>query len=65
MLTHGNGLDCGLFMSGSAARGRGTRPRGGTRPPPYAPQPEVIKPKAVEPAPSKKLKKRVIKDTND
>ena len=31
MLAHGNGLVCGLFMSGSAARGRGT-PRGGTRP---------------------------------
>jgi hypothetical protein len=35
-------------------------------PPPPAPQPEVIKPKPVEePAPSKKLKKRVIKETND
>ena len=35
-------------------------------PPPPAPQPEVIKPKAVEePAPSKKLKERVIKQTND
>jgi hypothetical protein len=30
-----------------------------------APQPEVIRPKAVEePAPSKKLKKRVIKETD-
>jgi hypothetical protein len=29
-------------------------------PPPPAPQPEVIKPKVEEPAPSKKLKKRVI-----
>ena len=35
-------------------------------PPPYVPQPEVIKPKpVVEPEPSKKLKQRVIKDTND
>ena len=34
-------------------------------PPPPAPQPEVIKPKAEEPVPSKKLKKRVIKETND
>lgn len=35
-------------------------------PPPPAPQPEVIKPKPVEePAPSKKLKERVIKGTND
>ena len=35
-------------------------------PPPPAPQPEVIKPKPVEePAPSKKLKKRVIKETDD
>ena len=34
-------------------------------PPPPAPQPEVIQPKAEEPAPSKKLKKRVIKGTND
>jgi hypothetical protein len=34
-------------------------------PPPPAPQPEVIKPKPVEePAPSKKLKKRVIKETD-
>lgn len=32
MLTNGNDLDCGLFMSGSTARGRGTRPRGGTAP---------------------------------
>ena len=31
-------------------------------PPPPAPQPEVIKPKAEQPAPSKKLKKRVIKE---
>jgi len=36
-------------------------------PAPYVPAPpEVIKPAPVqEPAPSKKLKKRVIKDTND
>ena len=34
-------------------------------PPPPAPQPEVIQPKVEEPAPSKKLKKRVIKETND
>ncbi len=34
-------------------------------PPPPAPQPEVIQPKAEEPAPSKKLKQRVIKGTND
>ena len=34
-------------------------------PPLPAPQPEVIQPKAEEPAPSKKLKKRVIKGTND
>ncbi len=34
-------------------------------PPPPAPQPEVVKPPAEQPAPSKKLKKRVIKDTND
>jgi hypothetical protein len=35
-------------------------------PPPPAPQPEVIKAKPVEePAPSKKLKTRVIKETND
>ena len=31
-------------------------------PPPPAPQPAVIKPKAEEPTPSKKLKKRVIKE---
>ena len=29
-------------------------------PPPPAPQPEVVKPPAEEPAPSKKLKKRVL-----
>ena len=29
-------------------------------PPPPAPQPEVVKPPVEEPAPSKKLKKRVI-----
>jgi hypothetical protein len=34
-------------------------------PPPPAPQPEVVQPKAEEPAPSKKLKQRVIKGTND
>ena len=34
-------------------------------PPPPAPAPEVIKPPVEEPAPSKKLKKRVIKETND
>jgi len=34
-------------------------------PPPPAPQPEVIQPKAQEPAPSKKMKQRVIKGTND
>jgi hypothetical protein len=34
-------------------------------PPPYVPPPEVIKPKPGEPEPSKKLKQRVIKDTND
>jgi hypothetical protein len=35
-------------------------------PPPPAPQPEVVKPAPVEePTPSKKLKKRVIKGTND
>ncbi len=34
-------------------------------PPPPAPQPEAIKPKGEEPAPSKKLKKRVIRPTND
>ncbi len=34
-------------------------------PPPPAPQPEVIKPKPVEePVPSKKLKKRVIRETD-
>ncbi len=33
--------------------------------PPPAPQPEVVKPPAEQPAPSKKLKKRVIKETND
>jgi len=33
-------------------------------PPPPAPQPEVFKPQG-EPAPSKKLKERVIKETND
>ncbi len=37
MRTHGNGLVCGLFMSGSAARGRGTR-RSGTRPTPACPR---------------------------
>ena len=34
-------------------------------PPPLAPQPEAVQPKAEEPVPSKKLKKRVIKGTND
>ena len=34
-------------------------------PPPPAPQPEVVQPTAEEPAPSKKLKQRVIKGTND
>ena len=34
-------------------------------PPPPAPQPEAVQPKAEEPAPSKKLKQRVIKGTND
>jgi len=29
-------------------------------PPPPAPQPEVVKPPVEEPAPSKKLKKRVV-----
>jgi hypothetical protein len=34
-------------------------------PPPPAPEPQVVKPTPVEePAPSKKLKKRVIKDTD-
>ncbi len=33
-------------------------------PPAPAPQPEVIKPKMEESAPSKKLKKRVIKETD-
>lgn len=31
MLAHGNSLDCGLFMSGSAARAASAT-RGGTRP---------------------------------
>jgi hypothetical protein len=48
----------------------GTRPVVAAPPPvvapaPYVPQPEVIKPKPVEPTPSKKLKQRVIKDTDD
>ena len=34
-------------------------------PAPYVPQPEAVKPAPVEPTPSKKLKQRVIKDTND
>ncbi len=34
-------------------------------PAPYVPQQEAVKPQPVEPAPSKKLKKRVIKETND
>ncbi len=34
-------------------------------PPPPAPAPEVVKPPVEAPAPSKKLKKRVIKETND
>jgi hypothetical protein len=37
MFVHRNSLECGLFMSGSAARGCGTRPRGGTRPLPACP----------------------------
>ena len=40
------------------------RPRGGTRRPRLPPPPAVVKPAPVEePAPSKKLKKRVIKGT--
>jgi hypothetical protein len=31
VLAYGNGLDCGLYLSGTP-RGRGARPRGGTRP---------------------------------
>lgn len=30
MLDHGNGLDCGLYLP-RTPRGRGARPRGGTR----------------------------------
>ena len=36
MLAHGNGLVCGLFMSGTP-RGCGTRSRGGTSPTPAGP----------------------------
>ena len=53
-------------MSGSAARGRATRPRGGTRLPRLPRRQRYIKPAPVEePAPSKKLKQRVIKGTED
>jgi len=34
VLAHGNGLVCGLFMSGSTARGRRPGPCGGTLHPP-------------------------------
>jgi len=36
-----------------------------TPPPAPAPQPAVVQPPAEQPAPSKKLKQRVINDTND
>ncbi len=55
----------GCTCPGSRPVAKAPAPVVAPTPPPPAPQPEVVKPKVEEPAPSKKLKKRVIRETND